>query len=49
MHAAGSTTASGGGDSPVVARIDDVVITAADVQDRINKQSPFVRARYSDL
>lgn len=38
-----------GGDSPVVARIDDVVITAADVQDRINKQSPFVRARYSDL
>jgi peptidyl-prolyl cis-trans isomerase C len=45
----GGSTTSGGGDSPVVARIDDVVITAADVQDRINKQSPFVRARYSDL
>jgi peptidyl-prolyl cis-trans isomerase C len=45
----GSSPTSGGGDSPVVARIDDVVITAADVQDRINKQSPFVRARYSDL
>jgi peptidyl-prolyl cis-trans isomerase C len=41
--------AAKGTDSPVVARIDDVVITAADVQDRINKQSPFVRARYSDL
>jgi peptidyl-prolyl cis-trans isomerase C len=34
---------------PVVARVDDVVISAADVQERINKQSPFVRARYAEL
>ena len=30
-----------------VARIDDTVITVGEVQDRINKQAPFVRARYS--
>src|SRR5262249_26685695 len=33
--------------SQVVARVDDAVITVHDVQDRINKQSPFVRARYA--
>ena len=31
----------------VVAKVDDAVITVGDVQDRINKQSPFVRARYT--
>jgi peptidyl-prolyl cis-trans isomerase C len=31
----------------VVARIDDTVITVGDVQERINKQAPFVRARFS--
>ena len=40
--------AGGGGDSSqVVARVDDAVITVGDVQERINKQSPFVRARYT--
>jgi peptidyl-prolyl cis-trans isomerase C len=38
---------AGGGDSAVVAKVDDEVITVADVQERINKQSPFVRARYT--
>jgi peptidyl-prolyl cis-trans isomerase C len=37
------------GDSPPVARIDDTVITVADVQDRINKQAPFTRGRYTTL
>jgi peptidyl-prolyl cis-trans isomerase C len=38
----------GGGDpSQVVAKVDDSVITVGDVQERINKQSPFVRARYT--
>jgi hypothetical protein len=31
----------------VVARVDDSVITLGDVQDGINKQAPFVRARYT--
>jgi peptidyl-prolyl cis-trans isomerase C len=34
--------------SPVVARAGDAVITVADVQKRIDKQPPFVRARYAD-
>jgi peptidyl-prolyl cis-trans isomerase C len=39
---------SGGGDpSQVVAKVDDAVITVGEVQERINKQSPFVRARYT--
>jgi peptidyl-prolyl cis-trans isomerase C len=39
---------TGGGDpSQVVAKVDDSVITVGDVQERINKQSPFVRARYT--
>ena len=42
-----SKSSSGGGDSAVVAKVDDAVITVADVQERINKQSPFVRARYT--
>ncbi|HVV49822.1 MAG TPA: peptidyl-prolyl cis-trans isomerase [Polyangia bacterium] len=33
--------------SQVVAKVDDAVITVEDVQERINKQSPFVRARYT--
>jgi peptidyl-prolyl cis-trans isomerase C len=35
-------------DAPV-ATIDDVVITVRDFQDRINRQSPFVRARYNSI
>ena len=38
---------SGGDPSQVVAKVDDAVITVGDVQERINKQSPFVRARYT--
>ena len=33
----------------VLARIDDTVITVGDFQDRINKQSPYVRARYTSM
>jgi peptidyl-prolyl cis-trans isomerase C len=40
-------SASGGDGSPVVAKVDDAVITVNDFQERINKQSPFVRARYT--
>src|SRR5204863_2813647 len=32
-----------------LAKIDDVVITVGEFQDRINKQSPYVRARYTSL
>jgi peptidyl-prolyl cis-trans isomerase C len=34
--------------SQIVAKVDDTVISVADVQERINKQSPFVRARYTN-
>jgi len=34
--------------SQVIAKIDDTVITVEDVQDRLNKQSPFVRARFTN-
>jgi peptidyl-prolyl cis-trans isomerase C len=44
----GKGGSAGGGDpSQVVAKVDDAVITVGDVQERINKQSPFVRARYT--
>jgi peptidyl-prolyl cis-trans isomerase C len=33
----------------VVAKVDDTVITVGDVQERINKQSPFIRSRYTTL
>jgi peptidyl-prolyl cis-trans isomerase C len=35
--------------SQVVAKVDDTVITVGDFQDKINKQSPFIRARYTTL
>ena len=35
--------------SQVVAQVGDEVITVGDVQERINKQSPFIRARYTSL
>jgi peptidyl-prolyl cis-trans isomerase C len=35
--------------SQVVAKVDDTVITVGDVQERINKQSPFIRARYTTI
>jgi len=43
----GKTHTGGGDPSQVVAKVDDAVITVGEVQDRINKQSPFVRARYT--
>jgi peptidyl-prolyl cis-trans isomerase C len=33
----------------MLAKIDDVVITVGDFQERINQQSPYVRARYTSL
>jgi peptidyl-prolyl cis-trans isomerase C len=35
--------------SQVVVKVGDNVITVGDVQERINKQSPFIRARYAAL
>jgi parvulin-like peptidyl-prolyl isomerase len=35
--------------SEALAKIDDMTITVGDFQDRINKQSPYVRARYTSL
>lgn len=32
-----------------LAKVDDVVITVGEFQDRINRQSPYVRARYTSL
>jgi peptidyl-prolyl cis-trans isomerase C len=43
----GPAVGGGGDSSQVVAKVDDAVITVGDVQERINKQSPFVRARYT--
>lgn len=42
-----SGPAATGDGAQVVAKVDDSRITVADVQERINKQSPFVRARYT--
>lgn len=33
----------------VLAQVDDVAITVADFEERINSQSPYVRARYASL
>ncbi|MEA2700967.1 MAG: hypothetical protein QOI66_5238 [Myxococcales bacterium] len=33
--------------SQAVAKVDDVIISVGDVQERINKQSPFIRSRYT--
>src|SRR5690242_18856173 len=32
-----------------IAEVDGYVITLADFQDRINKQSPYIRARYTSM
>jgi peptidyl-prolyl cis-trans isomerase C len=37
------------GRADVLAQIDDSVITVAEFQERINSQSPYVRARYTSL
>src|SRR5262249_28947376 len=33
----------------VLAKIDDVTITLGEFQERINRQSPYIRARYTSL
>jgi peptidyl-prolyl cis-trans isomerase C len=43
----GKSGAAGPGAGEIVAKVDDAVITVGDVQERINKQSPFVRAKYT--
>src|SRR5262245_10416423 len=46
----GKTTRAGGesvDQGQVVAKVDESVITVGDVQERMNKQSPFVRAKYT--
>jgi peptidyl-prolyl cis-trans isomerase C len=37
------------GDPTVIAKIDDVSITVGEFEDRINKQSPYIRARYTSV
>jgi peptidyl-prolyl cis-trans isomerase C len=43
----GHPAAATGDAAQVVAKVDDAVVTVGDVQERINRQSPFVRARYT--
>jgi peptidyl-prolyl cis-trans isomerase C len=56
--AAGESKAAGGATAPPqsaeelktpLAKIDDVTITLGDFQERINRQSPYIRARYTSL
>jgi peptidyl-prolyl cis-trans isomerase C len=56
--APGRSTAKGGPTSPPqsaeelkapLAKIDDVTITLGEFQERINRQSPYIRARYTSL
>lgn len=35
--------------SKVLAKVDDIEITVGEFQDRINRQSPYIRARYTSL
>jgi peptidyl-prolyl cis-trans isomerase C len=55
MHAAckdstsHASNAKNGDSEEALAKIDDVTITLGEFQDRINKQSPYVRARYTSL
>ncbi len=50
-------TAAGGGSPPQsaeelktpLAKIDDVTITLGEFQERVNRQSPYIRARYTSL
>jgi peptidyl-prolyl cis-trans isomerase C len=54
MHAACQDVKSHAAQKPeelaeALAKIDDVVITVGDFQDRINNQSPYVRARYTSI
>ena len=35
--------------STPLAKVDDVVITVGELQERLNRQSPYIRARYTSL
>jgi parvulin-like peptidyl-prolyl isomerase len=48
-HGEGPSSQDKGDPSQVVVKVGDNVITVGDVQERINKQSPFIRARYTTL
>jgi peptidyl-prolyl cis-trans isomerase C len=41
--------ATGSGKNAPLAQIDDTVITVGDFEDRLNSQSPYVRARYAAI
>ncbi|HEY7957666.1 MAG TPA: peptidyl-prolyl cis-trans isomerase [Polyangia bacterium] len=54
MHAACEDPRASASQKPedlaeVLAKVDDVTITVGDFQDRLNKQSPYVRARYTSI
>ena len=44
-----SHASSGKGDGETLAKIDDVTISVGDFEQLINKQSPYVRAKYTSL
>ena len=46
---AGSDKPAKPGDGETLAKVDDVVITLGEFQERINQQSPYVRARYTSV
>ena len=45
----GRSLASGNSRPDVLAQVDETVITVGEFQERINSQSPYVRARYTSL
>jgi parvulin-like peptidyl-prolyl isomerase len=45
----GPASADKGDPSQIVVKVGDNIITVGDVQERINKQSPFIRARYTTV
>ncbi len=47
-HGAETREGRAAGSSEVVAKVDDAVITVAEVEARINKQPQFIRVRYAD-
>lgn len=45
----GARTTGTGGDDEVLARVGDVEITVGEFEDQINRQAPYIRARYTSL
>jgi peptidyl-prolyl cis-trans isomerase C len=48
-HTAGAPGQSAAELDAVLARVDDVTITVGEFQERLNRQSPYIRARYTSL